>query len=164
MTNHFLRKRTNCNFSNLFMKRKESKYIRKVGCSVPSYLREDENVNNVNSQIAENKDETKICSIESQNVKKTKHQLNGSLNGDEWELFFVIDESATDKNANDQQVVKAKNSSSKNDINMNKTVKEDKKTDFDQLDLEDYEWDDFLNDETTLSYDEQDQLIEGKQS
>ena len=107
--------------------------------------------------------------------KSTNHRISkSSLNNEEWEIFFVLEEDKTSKNKtskqsnpSDQLTDKTKNEATdsdgkpKNDVSneVSKDISNDEKAELDHLDLHDLEWDDFAHDDTSLTYDEEEHLI-----
>lgn len=105
---------------------------------------ENINDNRINGQVA-----GKTVDKE---AKSSKKKLCSSLNQDEWELFFVVDDDKVKFNQKPDKPDKAKNNkiqSTRKDLNQKEEI------DFD-LDLE---WDDFNDDELDLVFSEENQLI-----
>lgn len=155
---------------------KESKYIKKIGCSIPKYSI-DENFKsdyfNVSSSESKQNDKDIIrlpnaLAVNGLQQKSSNHRISkSSLNNDEWEIFFVLDE--TNKKAN-QQEQRVTDKTERNVINKpekngdpeknakNNAPDEDQKSEIDHLDLDDLEWDDAAL-AYDVSYDEDERLI-----
>lgn len=134
----------------------ESKYIQKIGCKISKYSIED-NLKNDHFNNSEHRIEPHTVSDQNLKVKNSQRLKSG----DEWELFFVID------NINSKSTVNKEQTDNKsNDVNK-KNVNQDKRSEIDKLELEwnesDLEWDDdFANDELKMTFHDEDQLIDQK--
>lgn len=87
-------------------------------------------------------------------AKAKNHRISkSSLNNEEWEIFFVLDDDKKSKQPDKSAKIKSDEEPEKNGLLKN----DDEKSEADHLD--DLEWDDFAADDTILTYDEEDQLI-----